>query len=101
CSLDNKDITAQVCEIADERGDVYLQGRQGLSSPDTYGDVMTEIDSVMANLTVPFRQVLMLVADGYSYDEIAALTGVKIGTVRSRLHHARKKAQSLLHDAAC
>jgi RNA polymerase sigma-70 factor (ECF subfamily) len=34
--------------------------------------------------------------EGQSYDEIAATLGLNRGTVSSRLHHARKKLQSVL-----
>jgi RNA polymerase sigma-70 factor (ECF subfamily) len=38
-------------------------------------------------------------AEGYSYAEIAQLTGVPIGTVMSRLHRARKRLRAKLADS--
>jgi RNA polymerase sigma-70 factor, ECF subfamily len=38
-------------------------------------------------------------AEGYTYAEIAQLTGVPIGTVMSRLHRARKRLRAKLVDA--
>lgn len=39
---------------------------------------------------------LWLYAEGYDYREIAAMTGAKTGTVKSRIHYARKRIKSLL-----
>ena len=34
--------------------------------------------------------------EGLSYEEIAYATGIKLGTVRSRLFHARQQLRTLL-----
>ena len=34
--------------------------------------------------------------EGLSYEEIAEATGAKLGTVRSRLFHARKRLKEIL-----
>jgi RNA polymerase sigma-70 factor (ECF subfamily) len=39
-------------------------------------------------------------AKGYTYAEIARITGVPIGTVMSRLHRARKRLRARLADSA-
>jgi RNA polymerase sigma-70 factor (ECF subfamily) len=46
--------------------------------------------------------MLIILADieGFSYKEIAQITGLRIGTVRSRLHRARKILRELLIDYA-
>jgi RNA polymerase sigma factor (sigma-70 family) len=59
-----------------------------------------EIDTVrgvIANLPEPFRETLVLrEMEDMSYREIAAMTGVPIGTVMSRLARAREMLASLL-----
>ncbi|GAA3472131.1 RNA polymerase sigma factor [Nonomuraea roseola] len=51
----------------------------------------------LAGLSQGDRDVLLLVAWGdLTYEEVAWALGVPIGTVRSRLHRARKKARAAL-----
>jgi RNA polymerase sigma-70 factor (ECF subfamily) len=54
-----------------------------------------DISKAMSELPENFRNVVMLCdLEGYSYEEIAEHVNCPVGTVRSRLHRARK----LLHD---
>lgn len=49
-----------------------------------------ELDDLLARLPVGQREVVVLVAVlGYSYEEVAELLALPIGTIRSRLHRAR------------
>lgn len=43
-------------------------------------------------------RTLWLYAEGYDYGEIAAMTGAKKGTVKSRIHYARKRLRVLLEE---
>lgn len=63
-------------------------------------DLMPRIKNMLANLTKSSRQVLVLYAEGYTYEEISRLTQTPIGTVRSRLHYARRRAKDMLMDLA-
>lgn len=45
------------------------------------------------------RTVYLADAEGYSYAEIATITGVPLGTVMSRLHRGRKRLRAELTDA--
>lgn len=56
-------------------------------------DLIPNLVLVLNRLKKSFREALVLDAEGYSYAEIALMTGEQIGTVRSRLHYARKKIQ--------
>ena len=59
------------------------------------------VRSVIAGLPEPFRETLVLrEMEEMSYREIAALTGVPIGTVMSRLARAREMLAKLLLPAA-
>lgn len=55
------------------------------------------IDAAMAEMPPPQREVLLLrFRDDLSYAQIAQVTGVPIGTVRARLHYAKKRLHALL-----
>lgn len=51
----------------------------------------------MARRDVAMRS-LWLYAEGYDYGEIAVATGARTGTVKSRIHYARKRLKRLLED---
>lgn len=53
----------------------------------------------LAGLSQGDRDVLLLVAWGdLSYEEVAEALGIPVGTVRSRLHRARRKTRAALGD---
>lgn len=96
CTFDFEEPTAgRVCEATDdERISRYTVNQQ--FADDVEVDLMPRLKNVLATLSKAHRQVLLLYAEGYEYQEIAEMTKTNIGTVRSRLHNARKRAQSLL-----
>ncbi len=60
-----------------------------------------EITKAMNELPEDFRTVIILSdIEGFSYEEIADFVDIPVGTVRSRLHRARKMLYSLLYDYA-
>jgi RNA polymerase sigma-70 factor, ECF subfamily len=63
-------------------------------------DLMPRIKNMLENLSKSSRQVLVLYLEGYTYEEISRLTQAPIGTVRSRLHYARRRAKDVLMDLA-
>ncbi len=55
------------------------------------------LDRALSEMRPEFRAVLVLrVAEGLEYGEIAAALGVRVGTVRSRLARARRRIRELL-----
>lgn len=60
-----------------------------------------ELSSAISSLPEDFRTVVVLCdIEGYTYDEIADFVDVPVGTVRSRLHRARKMLFTKLHKYA-
>ncbi len=85
-----------------EDHEVKLPGR--VPSPDAAFDDRLLDDDVEAALTAlppEFRAAVVLCdIEGLSYDEIADVLGVKLGTVRSRIHRGRSMLRkSLAHRA--
>ncbi|HET9090769.1 MAG TPA: sigma-70 family RNA polymerase sigma factor [Acidimicrobiales bacterium] len=58
-------------------------------------DVKQAIESLPENFRIT---VLLSDVEGFSYKEIAEITGVPIGTVMSRLHRGRRALQKALHE---
>jgi RNA polymerase sigma-70 factor (ECF subfamily) len=60
-----------------------------------------EISQALTDLPEDFRTVIILSdIEGFTYEEIAEFVDVPIGTVRSRLHRARKMLYSKLYKYA-
>ena len=59
---------------------------------------LSQLQEMLQKLSEPLRQVLILQSEGRSYEEIAEITKANIGTVRSRIYYARKRARSLLAE---
>ncbi|KAF0153266.1 MAG: RNA polymerase sigma factor RpoE [Ignavibacteria bacterium] len=79
-------------------GDVKTQHYQS----DAFNDVLDdEISNALSKLPDNFRTIVFLSdVEGYTYEEIADFIDCPIGTVRSRLHRARKMLFSMLYDYA-
>jgi RNA polymerase sigma-70 factor (ECF subfamily) len=55
--------------------------------------------SLVAQLPLPQRSVLLLhFVEDFSLEEIAGITEVSVGTVKSRLHYAKKALRKLLEE---
>ena len=59
-----------------------------------------DLAEALAGLAAGDREVLLLIAwADLSYDEVAVALGIPLGTVRSRLHRARRKVREALGGA--
>ena len=57
------------------------------------------IQDALETLPADFREAVMLRdVQQLTYDEIAEITGLAMGTVKSRIHRGRSKLQELLED---
>jgi RNA polymerase sigma-70 factor (ECF subfamily) len=56
------------------------------------------IEQALATLTEAHRTAFLLTVQGLRYEEIARICGVPVGTVRSRLFHARAQLRVSLAD---
>jgi RNA polymerase sigma-70 factor (ECF subfamily) len=60
-----------------------------------------DVQDAVDNLKPEFQSVVqMAIVDGYSYQEIADILGIKIGTVMSRLHRGKKTLRETLYNYA-
>lgn len=60
-----------------------------------------EISKALGDLPEDFRTVIILSdIEGFTYEEIAEFVDIPVGTVRSRLHRARKVLYANLYDYA-
>jgi RNA polymerase sigma-70 factor (ECF subfamily) len=100
----------EVTDVEDVE-DLYLYRRlngsvDSLSSESAEDQVLEsitddEVKSAIESLPDTFRMAVLLAdVEGFSYKEIAEITGVPIGTVMSRIHRGRKALQKALADYA-
>lgn len=65
------------------------------------GMIGDEVTKALNSLPVDFRTVVLLCdVENFSYEEIAKITDIPIGTVRSRLHRARNMLKDKLKEYA-
>jgi RNA polymerase sigma-70 factor (ECF subfamily) len=89
-----------------EVGDWFLYSKMAESGaePSAEAEVIEalpdeEVQEALSSLPEQFRiAVLLADVEGFSYKEIAEITGVPIGTVMSRLHRGRKALEQRLWD---
>lgn len=82
-------------------GGMLLPSRLGVNPSKVYGrrELMEKIEEALQSLSENHRQAILLrEVEGLSYQEMAEVMEISIGTVMSRLHHARKNMQKYLAD---
>ncbi len=90
---------SRVCEGADQYASVHTSSTY-IRPEDHDPGLAMQLKAMLSQLSAPLRQALLMAAEGYSYEEMAAVTKTNIGTVRSRLYYARQRAQVLLGEQA-
>jgi RNA polymerase sigma-70 factor (ECF subfamily) len=76
--------------------------RESIDADETGPDLLSGVDgalleSALKAIPPPQREVVLLrYRDDMSYTEIALVVGCPVGTVRTRLHHAKRRLQDLL-----
>jgi len=71
--------------------DYYLNFQQASVNNDAEGKLkLKEIQSALYNLPDIFKHPFLLYFEGYKYHEIAEMLNEPLGTIKSRIHFARK-----------
>ncbi|HRI21540.1 MAG TPA: RNA polymerase sigma factor [Panacibacter sp.] len=71
--------------------DFLLDFNQGAVANDAAATIsMKEINQAIFNLPDIFKNPFLLYYDGFKYHEIADILGEPLGTIKSRIHFARK-----------
>jgi RNA polymerase sigma-70 factor (ECF subfamily) len=77
------------CGIADEAADEKEFGPEDAAA----------VHAALGRLSPPHREVLLLkFLEDMSYHDIAAVTGVPVGTVRSRIHNAKVALRKIMEN---
>ena len=83
-------------EVSDTDG---IHAARQATRPDHDGRLaLNDFRAAFEHLPVEQREALILVgASGFSYEEAASMTGVAVGTVKSRANRGRRRLAELLH----
>jgi RNA polymerase sigma-70 factor (ECF subfamily) len=85
----------RVREVQDADGE---QASRLTTLPEQHGSLdLQDMQRALGRLRVDQREALLLIAaEGMSYDEAALVCGVAVGTIKSRVHRARLELARLL-----
>lgn len=97
--LRRNSVSTQSIETENADGTYQLQLESPSPTPEQdreRSEWRTEIDKVVRRLPSAYRELILLRhANDLSYDEIAEVTGLPLGTVKNRLFRAREMMRSL------
>lgn len=101
--LEERKLASGFVELDDEVLQCADVGsEQGTSDPAQHVDnkrMKLKVDQALWSLPAPFREVIVLrELQGMSYDEIADIAAIPLGTVMSRLSRARAQLRAALSD---
>ena len=86
-----------------DTADRYVSGDQ-LAAPERafeHGNLDQDVQRALDELPPEYRAAVVLCdIEGLSYEEIAVTLGIKLGTVRSRIHRARARLRESLEHRA-
>ena len=79
--------------------DFYIDSNQTLIANDgestmAFDEIMSCINKLSEDFKIPF----MMRYEGYKYDEIAEILELPLGTIKSRIHFARKKLTEMMKE---
>ena len=85
--------------LPDDAGDEFIAAEELPDDLLVRAEQEEELMALLNQLTEAHRSVLLLhFLEEFSLEEIATVTGVGIGTVKSRLHYAKKSLRALLTE---
>ncbi|MGB1074604.1 MAG: RNA polymerase sigma factor [Flavobacteriales bacterium] len=86
--------------IVDSTDNQYFLNAGTSLTADTVTTLINEQDirDAIGQLKHDFQKPFTMFLDGFHYDEIAEELGIPMGTVKSRIFHARKKLAAQLED---
>ena len=84
--------------LEDVASEIVVDGGASVGDDDSPGEFdASQLDAALMAIPPPQREVVLLrYRDDLSYNEIALVVGCPVGTVRTRLHHAKRRLQELL-----
>ena len=72
------------------------EGLETVAAPSIPCDLKIDLDRAIGALPKGGRRVLLLTISGHKHEEVAAMLGISVGTVKSQLHRARCQLRAML-----
>lgn len=94
---------AESVDISEVDGFIVFDAIYNPSPSERFFDrlVDEEVTGAIDSLSADYREIVVLAdVEDLTYEEIAEVVGIPIGTVKSRLHRARRMLQRKLYDYA-
>ena len=88
----NKSRKENHCSAIELEHCVHLHNRIYIDCGHSYYELLSLVESLPDAYRAPFK----MHAAGYKYHEIAEISGISIGTVKSRIHTARQRLKAML-----